>query len=44
MVYYYFQPLVGVAAAIILLAEQLNALQFGGIGAILLGVGLARKW
>lgn len=44
MVYYYFQPLVGVAAAIIFLAEQLNLLQFSGIGAIFLGVGLARKW
>ena len=44
MVYYYFQPLVGVTAAIILLAEQLNLLQFGGIGVIFLGVGLARKW
>lgn len=44
MVYYYFQPLVGVTAAILLLAEQLNLLQFSGIGAIFLGVGLARKW
>jgi len=44
MVYYYFQPVVGVAAAIILLAEQLNLAQWGGIGAIFLGVGVARKW
>lgn len=44
MVYYYFQPVVGVVAAMILLAEQLSLVQFGGIGAIFLGVGLARKW
>ncbi|MDO8688789.1 MAG: DMT family transporter [Dehalococcoidia bacterium] len=44
MVYYYFQPLVGVAAAILLLAEQLNPVQWGGIVAIFVGVGVARKW
>ncbi len=44
MVYYYFQPLVGVTAAILLLSEQLNLVQWGGIVAIFVGVGVARKW